>query len=98
MFIGDGQFVKHFTARTVAMLGKREHRKLSTELILCSCITDKGEDEANLDHEKGTEQLVLKSGFAAVSLCSEIPILKTVHTSSSDSYIFSLLFSKFLIN
>lgn len=97
MFTGDSQFVKHFTARTVATLGW-EHRKLSSGLILCSCITDKGEDEANLDREKGTEQLVLKSGFAAVSLCSEIPILKTVHKAFSHSYIFSLPFSKRLIN
>lgn len=34
----DGQPVKSFAASTVVTLGKRKHRKLSTVLILCSCI------------------------------------------------------------
>lgn len=48
--------------------------------------------------KKGTEQLVLKSGFAAVPLSSEIRVLKTVHQAFSHCFIFSLLFFKHLIN
>jgi len=48
----DGQLVKPLAARTMVALGKWKHRKSSTALILCSCITDRGKDEANLDHKK----------------------------------------------
>lgn len=88
VFTADGQLGKHVAARTVVALGKWKDRKLSTALILCSCITDRAKDEANLDHKKGTEQFVLKSGFAAVLLNSEIPILKTVYPAFPHCFIF----------
>lgn len=83
VFTDDGQPVKPLAASAVATLGKWKHRKLSTVLILCSCITDRGKYEANLEHKKGTEQPVLKSGFVGVPLSSEIPIFKTVHKAFS---------------
>lgn len=97
VFTDDGQPVKSFAASTVATLSKLKHRKLSTILILCSCITDRGKDEANLEHKKGTEQPVLKSGFVGVPLSSEIPIFKTVHqpfSHSLTSHCFSLNFQQ----
>lgn len=77
VFTDDGQLVKSFAARTA--LGKWKHKKSSTVLILCSCIPDRGKDEANLEQEKGTEQPVLKSGFVGAPLSREIPIFKSVH-------------------
>lgn len=44
---------------------------------------DRGKDEANLEHKKGTEQPVLKSGFLGGPLSTEIPVFKIVHQAFS---------------